>query len=107
MTLSLRAANSACNVVQSTPHSRAGTGRSSFGGVFTLPGQGEHAMSKRFMLAGIAFAVLSAGAVALAAIFSEPGRLVVWGLETNPLVISGAPTGAFISLAAGGQQQTL
>ena len=64
-------------------------------------------MTRKSIVSVVTIAVLGAGAVVLAALFSEPGRLVVWGADTNPLVIAGAPSGEFVSLAAGGQQQTL
>ena len=64
-------------------------------------------MSKRVTQWGVVIALIATGTFVLADISSEPGRLVVWGMNTDPLVMEGAPSGAFVSLAAGGNVQTL
>jgi hypothetical protein len=80
---------------------------SSFGGAFALPRQEERAMSNRFTMSGVMIAAIASSTFVLAGLSSEPGRLVVWGMNTDPLVMEGAPSGEFVSLAAGGNGQTL
>lgn len=63
-------------------------------------------MSK-ITLSGILVAVLASGSLVLATLSSTPGRFVVWGADDSPLVASGAPSGDFLALAAGGSNQTL
>ena len=54
----------------------------------------------------VAIATVALASLALAPPPPGPGQLVVWGLPSDPLVTH-VPTGAFVSLAAGGAQQTL
>jgi hypothetical protein len=64
-------------------------------------------MINRFAWSAFAIAVVASGTFVVAELSSAPGRFVVWGADTDPLVVDGAPSGEFVSLAAGGAQQTL
>jgi hypothetical protein len=54
-----------------------------------------------------ALTVTTCASLALGTMAVSPGALAVWGLPTDPLVLLGPPDGAFLALAAGGNQQTL